>query len=178
VFRQDLRRLFQTTAVFCDAELGAVNRCLLAAAGAIGPGNCNGPEQIAAMLQAVPVQVATAVKDLVHCQEIALCDESSFFSLFSLVGKMKIKACEEVCQDAVSSLAYKEKPIRLQLSTAHVQAMQTQCHEWQRTGMTPFADATILLKNPDADGTPEWKQVRVHAVLFAASCEYLRGQPV
>jgi hypothetical protein len=91
---------------------------------------------------------------------------------------VEIRAVEEVCQDAVSSLAYKEKPIRLQLSTAHVQAMQTQCHEWQRTGMTPFADATILLKNPDADGTPEWKQVRVHAVLFAASCEYLRGQPV
>jgi len=167
-FLEDVQKLIQTTAAFGDVELGGMNRCLLAAAGELGPSSSATVEQLVAMAQAEPAEVSTAVKDLIHCQEISLSDESSFFSLFRLVGKMKLKSCEELCREAVSSLAYKNTPIRLQLSSAHGEALR---QHLRNPATVP--DATIFIQSSNA--SERLRPRRVHAVVLAASCEYIRG---
>lgn len=169
-FLANVKQLFQRTEFLCDAELCGIHEGLLAASGALGPDGGSSRGQVAALLSAEPSEVSSALKNLIHGQEVSFHDESPFFRLFAAVGKMKVSSCEELCRQTVQSSAYQRKPITLRLAADVFDAVQNKFYGWFSDPLTPFADVSIVVQN---EGGSE--AIRAHSLILAASCEYFRG---
>mmetsp|Transcript_123513 Transcript_123513/g.349778 ORF Transcript_123513/g.349778 Transcript_123513/m.349778 type:complete len:754 (-) Transcript_123513:271-2532(-) len=159
----DFRRLFKTTTSFRDKELHGANRCILAAS-CTAAGVAIDP-LVADFKAAVP-ETASALVELMHGQLVALSDVASFFSLFALAGKMQVAVCEAACKAVIEKDKHKETPIQIELSPDQLQTVRSRLLLWQRKKNPLLSDATISHK----DAT-----FKVHSVVLAASCEYLRG---
>jgi len=77
-----------------------------------------------------------------------------------------------------------ETPINLQFPQEQTGEVFARLREWQSQAGGPFLDAEILVRYAEADDddgggdedeAPKLKTLRVHAVVLAASCDYLRG---
>lgn len=169
-FLADVAQLFQRTEFLCDPELCGIHEGLLAASGALGPDGGSSKGHVAALLSAEPSEVSSAVKNLIHGQEVSFHDESPFFRLFAAVGKLKISSCEELCRQTVQSSAYQRKPIALRLAEDTFNALQNKFYGWFSDGLTPFADASVVVQKEGGSET-----IRAHSLILAASCEYFRG---
>ena len=98
----DLGELFRTTSTFCDEELKGANRSLLAAATAVSKGAvCSAAgdslSHLAAELAAAPAEVAKAVVELLHGQQVTLHATSQFFALFELAESLQVQSLAHVC---------------------------------------------------------------------------------
>jgi len=170
--------LLRTETAFIDQKQLGACRCLLgAAAGGSLTASDEKLSRLEARICAAPPDVAQALVELVHGQEVVINERSIFFSLFELAETEQIGACAEVCEDAVSSGMHKHLPIRLQFSPTQWQTILQVLYRWHESESPFLTDADVIcvsclnLEEPIG----ERARIHVHAVLMAASCEYLRG---
>lgn len=171
VLLQDIRQLLGASTAFCDEQLGLC-RCLLAAAAHEGLTETGeGFDACLSELRNGTQEDTRALIDLLHGQQITLGDVSRFFGLFSLAERMKVNVCQDICKTAVSDGTYQSPPVRLQISAEQGRCLRKTLLHYRRV-----TDASIFVaKAGEASDSREWEEMRVHAAVVAASCEFLRG---
>lgn len=166
----DLRKLFQTfPSDLADTKLAEVNQSLLAASCAADEDDAL--HRVAEHLRNAPPQVASALTALMHGAPVEMDDACSFFDVLKVGARMHFHACEDICQQKVTSKDYRTFPIQLQLSVEHGQAIRQHLKEWQAATVPHLTDATILIETDDPEKP---KSIRVHSIILASSCAHLR----
>jgi len=176
VLAEDLGTLISRTHAFGDPVLQGGSRCILAVASCSSLTSMRSYEELAAALQAAPKQVARALVQIIHCQEATLANRPQFFKLFDLAETLEVSVCQQVCKQAVADNIYQSPPIRLRSSVEQATSVRKLLRESFHSSL--LTDAQIRVRRTsieDGDDKDSWDTIRVHAVVLAASCEYLRG---
>eukprot|EP00931_Biecheleriopsis_adriatica_P073598 TRINITY_DN47854_c0_g1_i1.p1 TRINITY_DN47854_c0_g1~~TRINITY_DN47854_c0_g1_i1.p1 ORF type:complete len:720 (+),score=151.37 TRINITY_DN47854_c0_g1_i1:66-2162(+) len=170
---EDLRKLFEATPALCNDKALAMSQCLLAAA-SNGVVDDLGFKTWFTQLRTGDTDKNRAIIDLLQGKKVQLSDDSQLFNLCQLARQLKISVCAQACQSVIATLSESSEEICVQLTAEQGAALREQLHKWLSCKPPRFADATFRFRKLTED-KENFKSLHVHAVIMAASCEYLRG---
>jgi len=192
---EDLSRFFSETSAFGHDELQGGSKSILSVASCTSLVNMQSIEELAASMRDASPHAVQALIHLVQGQEAELRDRPAFFQMFDLAETMRVCIVQQVCKQAVAENMHQGTPIKLRCSVEQASEIRDMLRECYHAAVPLLTDATIRIRKSaedivdsiaevEADGKSideldshgtEWENVRVHAVILAASCEYLRG---
>mmetsp|Transcript_52296 Transcript_52296/g.151985 ORF Transcript_52296/g.151985 Transcript_52296/m.151985 type:complete len:691 (-) Transcript_52296:126-2198(-) len=167
---REIGKLLQESEDVCDVVLKSglrTCRCLLAAAA--------GPDldlnHLIQALEKAETPVQRAFLDLIHGQEATLAGAATFFSLYEMAQRLKIKPCMEVCKHAVQESELDES-MKLSLLLQHKEAIMNELKALREREQWT---AKLKFTCDSGDDAELPCELPVHRVVLAASCQYLRG---
>eukprot|EP00931_Biecheleriopsis_adriatica_P060520 TRINITY_DN36360_c0_g1_i1.p1 TRINITY_DN36360_c0_g1~~TRINITY_DN36360_c0_g1_i1.p1 ORF type:complete len:864 (-),score=125.59 TRINITY_DN36360_c0_g1_i1:31-2622(-) len=169
----DLGKLLRETDAFFDWEIAGhpVCTCLMRAA---LPRSVE-LHVLKTSLEMEAGAISQALVGLIHGQEVTVDTHDNFFALYTLVQKMNIESCKNLCKSIVSESKLESLPVKLKLPGAEGEAFLKSLQAERSSGSKDMDSKIKVPQGTDCEGTEQFRDIPTHRVLLAASSGYIRS---